>query len=214
MTTTTADDTHNAQATENPITHSKVEDALAMVIGTFMIGFALLLMQASHTLTGGTAGLALLVHYITDIRFGVLFFLFNLPFYYLAYKQLGMAMVVKTFIAVGLLSLMTELHPMFIDIDQIQPVYGTVLANVLFGIGFLILFRHRSSLGGFNLLALFVQERYNIPAGKVQMAMDVCVLIASFAFVNWQLLLISILGVVILNMIITTNHRTDRYVAR
>ncbi len=206
---------NNLQNENNSLaTHSKIEDALAMIIGTFMIGFALLLMQASHTLTGGTAGLALLVHYVTDIRFGVLFFLFNLPFYYLAYKQLGMAMVIKTFIAVGLLSLMTELHPMFITISDIQPLYGTILANILFGVGFLILFRHRSSLGGFNLFALFMQERYNIRAGKVQMAMDVSVLIASFAFVNWQLLLISIVGAVILNMIITTNHRPDRYVAR
>ncbi len=206
---------NNSHDEKNPsASHSKVEDALAMIIGTFMIGFALLLMQASHTLTGGTAGLALLVHYVTDIRFGVLFFLFNLPFYYLAYKQLGMAMVIKTFIAVGLLSLMTELHPMFINIGEIQPLYGTILANVFFGVGFLILFRHRASLGGFNLFALFMQERYNIRAGKVQMVMDICVLIASFAFVNWQLLLISILGAIILNMIIATNHRTDRYVAR
>ncbi|MBS9783564.1 MAG: YitT family protein [Pasteurella sp.] len=213
MTNSTKSD--NLQNENNPpASHSKIEDALAMIIGTFMIGFALLLMQSSHTLTGGTAGLALLVHYVTDIRFGVLFFLFNLPFYYLAYKQLGMAMVIKTFIAVGLLSLMTELHPMFIDIGDIQPLYGTILANVFFGVGFLILFRHRASLGGFNLFALFMQERYQIPAGKVQMAMDVSVLIASFAFVNWQLLLISILGAVILNMIIATNHRTDRYVAR
>ncbi len=212
---TNSTNSNHSTSNDNPTaSHSKVEDALAMIIGTFMIGFALLLMQSSHTLTGGTAGLALLVHYVTDIRFGVLFFLFNLPFYYLAYKQLGMAMVIKTFIAVGLLSLMTELHPMFINIGEVQPLYGTILANVFFGVGFLILFRHRASLGGFNLFALFMQERYHIPAGKVQMAMDVSVLIASFAFVNWQLLLISILGAVILNMIIATNHRTDRYVAR
>ncbi len=212
---TNSTNSNNSTPNNKPTaSHSKIEDALAMIIGTFMIGFALLLMQSSHTLTGGTAGLALLVHYVTDIRFGVLFFLFNLPFYYLAYKQLGMAMVIKTFIAVGLLSLMTELHPMFIDIGEVQPLYGTILANVFFGVGFLILFRHRASLGGFNLFALFMQERYNIPAGKVQMAMDVSVLIASFAFVNWQLLLISILGAIILNMIITANHRPDRYVAR
>ncbi|MBS9783555.1 MAG: hypothetical protein KGV46_03275 [Pasteurella sp.] len=30
-----------------------------------------------------------------------------------------------------------------------------------------------------------MQERYHIPAGKVQMAMDVSVLIASFAFMNF-----------------------------
>lgn len=80
------------------------------------------------------------------------------------------------------------------------------------GLGFLILFRHRSSLGGFNLLVLFIQERYGIRAGKVQMALDVTILLASSVFVSVTLLAISILGAIILNMILTLNHRPDRYV--
>ena len=192
--------------------HSHLEDAMAMVIGTFLISFALLLMQQAHTLTGGTAGFALLVHYATGIKFGVIFFLINIPFYYLAYKRLGMQMVIKTMIAVALLSVLTELHPHFIHLDGITPVYGTVLANLLIGIGFLILFRHRSSLGGFNLLALYLQERYGISAGKVQMGLDISVLLASTMFISVPLLAISILGAVVLNLILTINHRPDRYV--
>lgn len=192
--------------------HSHLEDAMAMVIGTFLISFAMLLMQQAHTLTGGTAGFALLVHYATGIKFGVIFFFINIPFYYLAYKRLGMQMVIKTIIAVGLLSVLTELHPQFIHLDGITPVYGTVLANLLIGIGFLILFRHRSSLGGFNLLALYLQERYGISAGKVQMGLDISVLLASTIFISVPLLVISILGAVVLNLILTINHRPDRYV--
>lgn len=193
--------------------HSNLEDVLAMLIATFIISFSMLLMQQAGTITGGTAGLALLLHYITDVRFGVLFFLINIPFYYLAFKRLGMPMVIKTFIAVALLSLLTELHPHFIHLDQIQPIYATILANLLMGIGFLILFRHRSSLGGVNLLALFLQDRYGIAAGKVQMGIDVCILIASMPFVDLKLLGISILGALVLNMILMINHRPDRYVA-
>lgn len=192
--------------------HSHLEDAMAMVIGTFLISFAMLLMQQAHTLTGGTTGFALLVHYATGIKFGVIFFLINIPFYYLAYKRLSMQMVIKTMIAVALLSVLTELHPHFIHLDGITPVYGTVLANLLIGIGFLILFRHRSSLGGFNLLALYLQERYGIAAGKVQMDLDISVLLASTMFISVPLLAISILGAVVLNLILTINHRPDRYV--
>lgn len=197
----------------NPVMHSKVEDGFALLIGTFLVGFALFLLQSSNTLTGGNAGLALLVHYITGINFGLLFFVFNIPFYFLGYFQLGKQMVIKTFIAVALLSLMTQIPPKYIDISTINPIFGTIVANVIFGVGFLILFRHRASLGGFNLLALFFQEKLGIAAGKVQMMLDVCVLIASFAFVDWRLLLISIMGVIILNLILTMNHRQDRYVA-
>ena len=59
--------------------HSRVEDALAMLIGTFILSFAMTLLQQAGIMTGGTAGLSLLIHYITDIKFGVLFFLINIP---------------------------------------------------------------------------------------------------------------------------------------
>ena len=64
--------------------HSKIEDALAMLIGTFILSFAMTLLQQAGIMTGGTAGLSLLIHYVTDIKFGVLFFLINIPFYYFA----------------------------------------------------------------------------------------------------------------------------------
>lgn len=192
--------------------HSSIEDMLAMVIATFIISFGMMLMQKAGAMTGGTAGLSLLIHYMTGIKFGLVFFTINIPFYYLAYKRLGMPMVIKTFLAVGLLSILTEVHPIFIHLDALSPLYATILANVFMGLGFLILFRHRSSLGGFNLLVLFLQERYKIPAGKIQMGLDICILVASMAFISFPLLLISILGAVILNLILTLNHRPDRYV--
>lgn len=193
--------------------HSRVEDALAMLIGTFILSFAMTLLQQAGIMTGGTAGLSLLIHYITDIKFGVLFFLINIPFYYFAYKKMGMALVVKTFVAVALLAGFTETIPHFFQLSEVNPIYATIFANVLMGVSFLILFRHRSSLGGINLLALYLQEHFKIPAGKVQMGIDVAILLTSLFFVDWKLVLISILGAVILNLIILLNHKNSRYVA-
>lgn len=193
--------------------HSKIEDALAMLIGTFILSFAMTLLQQAGIMTGGTAGLSLLIHYITDLKFGVLFFLINIPFYYFAYKKMGIALVVKTFIAVALLAGFTEIIPQFFHLSDVNPIYATIFANVLMGVSFLILFRHRSSLGGINLLALYLQERFQIPAGKVQLGIDLAILLASLFFVDWKLILISILGVIILNSIVLLNHKSTRYVA-
>ncbi|EPG42695.1 MULTISPECIES: YitT family protein [Acinetobacter] len=193
--------------------HSKVEDALAMLTGTFILSFAMILLKQAGIMSGGTAGLSLLLHYITDLKFGMLFFLINIPFYYFAYKKMGVALVVKTFIAVTLLAGFSELIPQFFHLSDVNPIYATIFANVLMGVSFLILFRHRSSLGGINLLALYLQERFNIPAGKVQLGLDIAILSTSLLFVDWKLILISILGVIILNSIILLNHKTTRYVA-
>ena len=55
-------------------------------------------------LTGGTAGLAFLVHYATGWRFGVVFFVINLPFVWFAIRTMGWRFTLKTFVAVALLS--------------------------------------------------------------------------------------------------------------
>jgi uncharacterized membrane-anchored protein YitT (DUF2179 family) len=45
------------------------------------------------------------------------------------------------------------------------------------------------------------------------MFVDISILIASAFFVDFSLLMISIMGAVVLNLIIAMNHRKDRYVA-
>ncbi len=64
------------------------------------------------------------------------------------------------------------------------------------GAGMLMLFRHRSSLGGLNVLVLYLQERFGWRAGRIQMAFDCVIVLASFALVDWQQVALSILGAV------------------
>lgn len=67
------------------------------------------------------------------------------------------------------------------------------------------------SLGGINVLALYLQDRGIIKAGKLQMMIDTLVLFASFFIVDMQMLIASLIGAFIMNMIITINHRPERY---
>ncbi|MFB2539346.1 MULTISPECIES: YitT family protein [unclassified Acinetobacter] len=144
MTQATHPDQDLTQMDENNISHSLLEDAFAVIIGTAMIGFALLLLQQSHVMVGGTVGLSLLIQKITHLPFSIIFWVVNLPFYYLAYLRLGKQMLIKTIIAVSTLSVMTEIHPLFLHLDTVQPLYASIVANTLIGLGLLILFRHRA----------------------------------------------------------------------
>ncbi|MDQ7988828.1 MAG: YitT family protein [Candidatus Dactylopiibacterium sp.] len=195
------------------IPHSLIEDVIALVLGTLMVSFGASLLKQAGALTGGIAGLAFLAHYATGVKFGVAFFVLNLPFYWLAFRRMGRAFVIKTFCAIGLVSVLTELHGHFIGISQLQPFYAAVIANTMMGLGFIVLFRHKASLGGVNILALYLQDRYGIRAGKVQMGVDVLIVLASLMIVSLPMLLASIGGAVILNLIIAMNHRPHRYLA-
>ena len=74
-----------------------------------------------------------------------------------------------------------------------------------------MLFRHRASLGGVNILALYLQERFGLRAGKVQMAIDVLIVLAAVAIVPLDKVALSILGALALNMVLAINHRAGRY---
>lgn len=78
-------------------------------------------------------------------------------------------------------------------------------------IGFIVLFRHKASLGGINILALWLQARYGIRAGKLQMCVDSGVVLASLFVVSPTMLVASVAGAAVLNLIIAMNHRPGRY---
>lgn len=193
------------------IPHTLIEDIMAIVLGTLMVSFGVTLMKQAGALTGGTAGIAFLISYVTHSSFGLAFFTINLPFYWLAVKRMGWAFTIKTFCAVGLVSLFSQLHPLFIHFAALDPFYATLFGNVVTGIGFIVLFRHKASLGGINILALWLQDHYGIRAGKLQMGVDTCVVLASLFVVSHEMLIASIIGAVILNLIIAMNHRPGRY---
>ena len=194
-----------------PQKHTHAEDALAIVSGTLLISVGVAFFTTAGLLTGGTAGLAFLMHYATGIGFGPLFFVLNLPFYWLAWRKLGVAFTVKTFIAVALLSALTTLQSQLLAFASLQPVYAALVGGLITGTGFLILFRHKCSLGGIGVLALWLQDRFGWRAGKVQMGVDCAIVLLALFSIEPMRVLYSILGAVALNIVLAINHRPGRY---
>ena len=193
--------------------HSLAEDILAIFIGTLFVSFGLAMYKQAGLLTGSTAGLAFLIYYVTKLPFGAVFFAINLPFYYLAFRRMGWRFTAKTFCAVALVSVLAEVHVRFIHFSLVDTFYTAVFGGLLMGVGFIVLFRHGASLGGVNILALYLQDSVGIRAGKLQMAVDLAILLASFFVVNLTALVASVIGAVALNLVIWMNHRRGRYVA-
>ena len=102
--------------------HHLLEDIQALFSGTLIFAFAILLFRQAEMLTGGTAGLAFLAYYVSDLPFGLLYFLINLPFYAFGLRALGQAFTVKTFCAVSLLSIFSETLPHFVRFERLDPL--------------------------------------------------------------------------------------------
>jgi uncharacterized membrane-anchored protein YitT (DUF2179 family) len=199
----------NATATR----HTPVEDVQGVFSGSLVSAVGLYVLASAGLLTGSTAGVAFLLHYAFGVNFGLAFFALNLPFFYLSWKRLGIAFTVKTFIAIGLTSLLTSLQPKVMAIASIHPAWAALVGGLLLGYGLLALYRHRASLGGVGILGIYIQERFGIRAGLVQMAIDLCVLTAAFFVTTPPVVFYSVLGAVVLNLFVAINHRSDRYIA-
>jgi uncharacterized membrane-anchored protein YitT (DUF2179 family) len=200
-------------ASPSALRHHPFEDVQALFTGTLFVAFGVVMFSHAGLLTGGTAGLALLIHYATGWNFGLVLVMVNVPFYALAWRRMGRAFTLKTMLAVALLAVMANFLPKLISFGVLSPLFTAVMGGLLMGVGILMLFRHRASLGGFNVLALYLQDHFGWRAGRVQMAMDASIVLASFAVVDWQHVAMSVLGAVMLNQTLATNHRKERYVA-
>ncbi len=193
------------------VPHSLLEDAIAIFTGVTLISVGVALFTSAGLLTGGTAGLAFLLHYAAGWGFGKVFFVINLPFYWLALRKFGKAFTLKTFIAVALLSLLTELQPRFLHFADLQPLYAAIAGGLITGTGFLALFRHRCSLGGVGILALYLQDRHGWRAGKIQMGLDCAIVLLALWSVEPSRVAYSVVGAVALNLVLAMNHRPGRY---
>jgi uncharacterized membrane-anchored protein YitT (DUF2179 family) len=193
------------------IRHNLFEDAQAILVAPLFMAFAVLLFRHAGLLTGGTVGLAFLIHYASGWPIGILVFAINLPFYIFAIRSMGWAFTLKTFIAISLLAIYTEAIPSLISLQTINPLFAAIMGGFMAGIGLLMLIRHKASLGGLGVLAIYLQNTRGWRAGKVQMAADFIIVGAALLVRDPFSVGLSIVGALALNLVIGVNHRSGRY---
>lgn len=193
--------------------HSHFEDVQALLTGTLFAALGVALFKQAGLLTGGTVGIAFLLHYASGWPFGALFFAINLPFYWLAWRRMGAAFTLKTLVSVSLMASLAEALPRWISISALHPVFAAIAGGLLIGAGMLILFRHRASLGGLNVVVLWLQDTRGWRAGYLQAGLDGTILLAGLPWVAPERIALSLLGMAAINAALAINHRPGRYMA-
>jgi len=194
--------------------HTPLEDAQGLAVGVLLCATGLTLLTHMGLITGQTAGLAVIISYVTGLPFGAVFFAVNLPFYWLALRRMGVEFTLKSLAAVGGLSLLTGFVPHWLPLGTLNPWFGAILFGTITGLGLLVIFRHKGSLGGLGVVAVMAQDRIGVRAGHVQLAFDAALFSVAFLLFPAQRVFFSLLGALVLNLVITFNHRRDWYVVR
>jgi uncharacterized membrane-anchored protein YitT (DUF2179 family) len=191
--------------------HTAFEDFQALAIGSLLVAFGVALFSHLELLIGGTAGVAFLSSYATGFTFGEVFFVINLPFYILAIARLGWKFTLKTFGAVLWVSFLSDYIPTIFELGEINPLFGAVLGGFMIGTGVLMLFRHKASLGGLNIISLYLQKYHNVNAGRFQMVVDLIIIICAFFIVDIWSIIYSIIASICMNLVLAINFIKGRY---
>lgn len=179
----------------------------AIVEGCFLAALGLFFLQSSSLLVGGTAGLAAISNQVISLSMGTWFFLINAPFFIIAFKQMGKSFTFKSIIGVALVSVITDSLAFMINISAIPVWLAAFIGGGLIGIGLLILFKHNTSLGGVNILALYIEKHYGIHSGKVMLATDMVVVCCALFLYPIDKILYSLIGFFVLTSVLGRYHK-------
>lgn len=195
----------------DPQPHSKAEDVYALATGTMLVALGLVFLRSGGLVTGGVAGIALLVSYLLPIPLGLLFTLLNLPFFWFARHAMGARFIMRTIIVNVAVAVLSGMAQHGVVIAWVHPLAGAVIGGTLVGLGALVLARHHAGIGGTGVLTLWLQKRRGWNAGRSQLAIDATILAVSLIFIAPGRVAWSAISIAAISGILIAFHRPGRY---
>jgi len=196
------------------VKHTLLEDIYAFVIGCAFIALGIVFLKSAGLVTGGVAGIALLLSYVVHLPVGVLFMLINIPFFIFAYPAMGPRFMIKTVIVNLAIMGLTTFAPLAFKLEHINPLFAALFGGTIIGMGILALARHGAGAGGTGVLALYLQKKRGINAGRTQLGCDALILSASIMTLNFHQLFFSLISAAAMSGVLLGFHKPERYIGR
>lgn len=180
----------------------EIRDYVSITFGLVLFSFGLTCFMLPYGITtGGVAGLASIIYYVTslggnhgfEVQYSYL--IINVLFLAVAVKELGWRFCLKTIYAVGTLSFLMWLMQRVIEnpdgtLPQVvgdETFMACVIGACLEGTGLAICFLNNGSTGGTDIIAAIVNKYRNVSLGNVIMLCDVVIISSCyFVFHDWQ----------------------------
>jgi uncharacterized membrane-anchored protein YitT (DUF2179 family) len=174
------------------ITFNLLKEFFLILIGILSAGFGLKgFLIPSGFIDGGVTGISLLIHFLTPINLSLLIFTINLPFIFLARKQIGKIFAIKTFFAIVVLSLsLLWINYPIITMDKILVA---IFGGFLLGGGIGLSVRGGSVLDGIEILSVYLNRKTGFSIGEIVFFINVIIFSFAAIFLGIEVALYSIL---------------------
>ncbi len=149
-------------------------DAFLISLGVLSAGFGLKgFLLPNNFIDGGVTGISLLVAALSDYSLPVLIVVFNIPFIFLAFTQVGRSFAVKSILSItGLaVALATITYPIVTSDKLLISVFGGFFLGA--GIGLSV--RGGAVLDGTEVLAIYLSRRTGVTIGDIILVLNVII---------------------------------------
>ncbi|WP_226666532.1 YitT family protein [Metabacillus litoralis] len=179
-----------------------IKTLLLVSIGLVLTSLGIKILSNSLLTFGGTAGIATILTYITNISWGVLFFIVNLPFFFISIQELGKWFTFSSLLSITGISFIREWLDVLIPAFDLNIVLAAIIAGLLIGFGVTFVLNNGSSLGGIHILGLYIDKKFGVNRGIVLFLCDSLIILFAVALVGWYKGLLSIFCIFIASSII------------
>ncbi len=159
-------------------------------------GVAFFLLPAKIA-TGGTPGMAMVVHFLTSIPTGIAMLMINTPLLLIAFKFIDFKFVLRSVYSILISSLLVDLlkvHFSFPEIDS--TLLSTIYGGTCVGAGVGLVLRGNASAGGTSIVAKIVSDTWHVKPAQVLFVLDITVVITiGFIFADMERALWSMLSI-------------------
>jgi uncharacterized membrane-anchored protein YitT (DUF2179 family) len=174
------------------ITFNLIKEFFLILVGIGLAGFGLKgFLIPSGFIDGGITGISLLIHFLTPINLSLLIFAINLPFIFLARKQIGKIFAIKTFFAIIVLSLsLLWINYPIITLDKLLVA---IFGGFLLGAGIGLSVRGGSVLDGTEILSVYLNRKTGFSMGEIVFFINLIIFSVAAVFLGIETALYSIL---------------------
>jgi uncharacterized membrane-anchored protein YitT (DUF2179 family) len=193
------------------VPHTFVEDIYGVSNGCLLLALGVHLLHQARLITGGVAGLALMLSYLVPFSPGVLFTAINLPIFLVFWRMLGTPYIVRTTIATLSIMVLVDMVGAGIVISSITMPIAALVGGTVMGIGVLAVTRHATGVGGLAVVARWLHRQRGWNFGAICMAFDAVIVGSAFAVLGVERGFWSLVCALATNAVVLIWHRPDRY---
>ena len=196
----------------------KIEDVIKVIIGSIIFAYAINVFIVPNNLyTGGVLGIAQLIRsiIIDVLKFnitydfsGILYYIINVPLFFIAYKYISKQFFIRTVFAVSLQSLLLSVIPT-------EPLLNDMIVNILVGgilggAGIGIVLSSGASTGGSDIIGLAIAKIHNdFSVGKLGMILNGIIYVIAGIMYGVEIMIYSIIYSVCESLMIDKMHEQN-----